>query len=434
MSPEVLAADLAAFDQRHLWHPYSPTPAAMDPLPIASAEGVYLTCVDGRRLIDGMSSWWAAAHGHSHPQITAAMHAQIDTMSHVMFGGLTHQPAVRLAELLLDITDEPLTKIFYADSGSVSVEVAIKMALQYQRGTGHPERTKLLTWRSGYHGDTFGPMSVCDPDGGMHSLWRGVLAEQVFAPAPPVAGSAPEAHQAYLAAMEELIDDRIAGIIIEPIVQGAGGMRFHDPELVAGVRALCDRYGLVFIADEIATGFGRTGAMFATQAAGVTPDILCVGKALTGGSMTLAAVLATDAIAAAIDTPAGGGALMHGPTFMGNPLACAAAAAAVDLVRSRYWEPLVARISEELRTGLADLGHDPRVADVRVLGAIGVVELVEPCDMRAATDAAVAHGVWLRPFGKLIYTMPPFISTTDEVATICTAIHAAVAAQRTPGA
>ncbi|APT84705.1 adenosylmethionine--8-amino-7-oxononanoate transaminase [Corynebacterium aquilae] len=424
--------DIITFDQRHLWHPYSPTPAAMDPIPIATARGVLLTTTDGQELIDGMSSWWAAAHGHSHPHLVQAARDQIDKMSHVMFGGLTHQPAVDAARKLLALTDESLTKVFFADSGSVSVEVAIKMALQYQRGHGHPERTKLLTWRSGYHGDTFGPMSVCDPDGGMHSLWKGALSEQIFAPAPPVRGSSPAVIADYLATVESLITDSVAAIIIEPVVQGAGGMRFHDPETVAGIRALCDAHDLVMIADEIATGFGRTGDVFTTQAAGITPDILCVGKALTGGFMTLAATLATDDIAAAIDTDDGGGALMHGPTFMANPLACAVASAALDLIQDGYWKTAVARIEKELEQNLAPLRDDPRVADVRVLGAIGVVELIQPCDMKTATRAATDHGVWLRPFGKLIYTMPPYIATTEDVATICTAIHAAVDAQPHP--
>ncbi|MCK7641328.1 adenosylmethionine--8-amino-7-oxononanoate transaminase [Corynebacterium sp. CCM 8835] len=417
--------DTVTFDQQHIWHPYSPTPVAMDPLPVESTSGVRITLEDGRTLIDGMSSWWAACHGHGHPALVAAAHRQIDTMSHVMFGGLTHRPAVDLAERLLRIAGEPLNRVFFCDSGSVSVEVAIKMALQYQRGNGHPERNRLITWRSGYHGDTFGPMSVCDPDGGMHSLWTGTLTEQIFAPAPPVRGSSEPERAEYLRRVGELIDESVAAMIIEPVVQGAGGMRFHDHELVAGVRELCDRHGILFIADEIATGFGRTGDLLATRAAGVHADILCLGKALTGGFMSLAAVLATDEVAAVIQKPEGGGALMHGPTFMANPLACAVGSASLDLVEGGYWRETVPRIEGELTRGLEPVRELPGVADVRVLGAIGVVEMERPVDMRAATDAAVAAGVWLRPFGRLIYTMPPFTATTQDVAAICTAMAAA---------
>ncbi|MCK7637121.1 adenosylmethionine--8-amino-7-oxononanoate transaminase [Corynebacterium pygosceleis] len=416
------------FDQQHIWHPYSPTPAPVDPLPVASTGGVHITLEDGRTLIDGMSSWWAACHGHGHPALVSAAHRQIDTMSHVMFGGLTHRPAVDLAERLLRIAGEPLNRVFFCDSGSVSVEVAIKMALQYQRGNGCPERKRLITWRSGYHGDTFGPMSVCDPEGGMHALWAGTLTEQIFAPAPPVRGSSPQRRADYLRRVEELIDGTVAAMIIEPVVQGAGGMRFHDHELVAGVRELCDRHGILFIADEIATGFGRTGDLLATRAAGVHADILCLGKALTGGFMSLAAVLATDRVAEGIQEPEGGGALMHGPTFMANPLACAVGSAALDLVEEGYWRETVPRIENELAVGLEPLRRMPHVADVRVLGAIGVVEMDRPVDMRAATDAAVDAGVWLRPFGRLIYTMPPFTATTRNVADICAAITAAAGA------
>lgn len=433
-------AELQARDQRHVWHPYSATPAPFPALPIASARGVWLRTTDGRQLIDGMSSWWAACHGHGHPALREAAHRQIDTMSHVMFGGLTHEPAVALAEQLVALarperaSDHPargdLERVFFSDSGSVSVEVAVKMALQFQRGAGHPERTKLLTWRSGYHGDAFAPMSVCDPEGGMHSLWRGVIAEQIFAPAPPTRGAGEEANAAYLEAMDSMVTDEVAGIIIEPVVQGAGGMRFHDPALVSGVRRICDRHGLVMIADEIATGFGRTGELFATKGAGVTPDIMCVGKALTGGFMSLAATLATDQIADTIQTQAGGGVLMHGPTFMGNPLACAVAGSSVGLIRGGYWRTTVPRISEELLAGLKHLGGAPGVADVRVLGAIGVVEMEHPVDMRATTEAIVSEGVWLRPFGKLIYAMPPFVSTPEEVQCITRAMAAGVRANQ----
>lgn len=422
---------LLRVDRDHLWHPYAPCPSPAAALPVARTEGVHLVTTDGTRLVDAMSSWWAACHGHSHPALVAAAHAQVDRMSHVMFGGITHEPAAALARDLVAMTDEPLTRVFFADSGSVAVEVAIKMALQYQRGTGHPERTRLLTWRSGYHGDTFAAMSVCDPDGGMHALWHGTLAQQVFAPPPPVRGSSPEVRSAYLAGLEALVDETVAALVVEPVVQGAGGMRFHDHELVAALRGLCDRHGILLVADEVATGFGRTGDLFTTSAAGITPDILCVGKALTGGFMTLAATLTTDHVARAVSSPAGGGALMHGPTFMANPLACAVAGASLQLVRDGYWREAVPRIERGLLDGLAPLAGLDGVADVRVLGAIGVVELDEPVDMAAATGAAVARGVWLRPFGRLVYCMPPFTCTDDQVARICQGVVAAVEATLT---
>ncbi|WP_026161433.1 adenosylmethionine--8-amino-7-oxononanoate transaminase [Corynebacterium ciconiae] len=425
--------ELLEFDRRHIWHPYGPMPASVQSRLVTQAEGVYLQLADGAEVIDGMSSWWAACHGHRHPALVAAAQRQIETMPHVMFGGLTHAPAINVANSLVELAPDGLDKVFFADSGSVSVEVAIKMALQYQRGQGHPERTGLLTWRSGYHGDTFGAMSVCDPEGGMHALWHGVLATQRFAPAPPVRDCEPEETQRYLEEMERNIDATTAAIIIEPVVQGAGGMRFHDPALVAGIRELCDRHDLVFIADEIATGFGRTGELFATSGAGVTPDIMCVGKALTGGFMTLAAAMTTEKVAAAISSPAGGGALMHGPTFMANPLACAVAHASVELIASRYWCDTVPRIEAELTTGLAGLDRQPGVADVRVLGAIAVVEMDTAVDMEATTAAALAEGVWLRPFGRLIYAMPPFVSTTEQIDTITRALRsAASAAQSQP--
>lgn len=423
--------ELTAFDRTHVWHPYAPIPAPVDPLVVESAQGVVLTLADGRRLIDGMSSWWAAAHGHRHPALVQAAHQQIDTLPHVMFGGLTHRPAVDLARRLVDITPEGLDCVFYSDSGSVSVEVAIKMALQYQRAMGHPERTKLLTWRSGYHGDTYGAMSVCDPEGGMHTLWRGTLAEQKFAPAPPVhpdfyltpVGGQPSI-QDYLADFDRHIDESVAAIIVEPVVQGAGGMRLSDPALLRGLRQCADAHGVVLIFDEIATGFGRTGKLFAANWADVSPDIMCVGKALTGGMISFAATLASRAIAEAVSSPQGGGALMHGPTFMGNPTAAAISLAALDVVDSGYWQTTVPRIEHELRQGLSGLVTHPAVASVRVLGAIGVVETVKPVDMAAATAAAVSQGVWLRPFGRLVYTMPPLISTTEDIQAICRAIGA----------
>lgn len=414
--------DIESIDARHIWHPYAAPGTATRA--VASAEGVNITLADGTVLIDAMSSWWAACHGHSHPRIKEAARRQIDTMSHVMFGGLTHEPAARLTRTLLELTGGNFEQVFFSDSGSISVEVAIKMALQYSRGAGFPERTRLLTWRSGYHGDTFEAMSVCDPEGGMHSLWRGIVTEQRFAPPPPVRGSSPQEHARYLAEFEALIDATIAAVIIEPVVQGAGGMRFHDAALVRGVRDICDRHGILLIADEIATGFGRTGQLFTTLDNGVVPDILCVGKALTGGFMTLAATLATDKVARTMQPAA----LMHGPTFMANPLACAVACEATAMIAEGAWREQVPLIEEGLRAGLEPLRGVAGVRDVRVLGAIGVVEMEENVDMVAATDAAVATGVWVRPFGRLIYAMPPYVCTQEEVATICRGIREAVRA------
>lgn len=422
------AAALAQFDADHIWHPYGPIPSPVAPKLVESAEGVNLHLADGRALIDGMSSWWAACHGHSHPKLVAAAKKQATTMSHVMFGGLTHRPAIELAEKLLKLVGPGFDAIFYSDSGSVSVEVAIKMALQYQQAKGHPERTRLATWRGGYHGDTRAPMTVCDPEGGMHSLWTGQWTPQVFADKPPARGATEEERARYLAHFDSLIDDSVAGIIVEPVVQGAGGMRFHDHELLVGLRKLCDKHGILLIADEIATAFGRAGDLFTTQAAGIVPDIMCVGKALTGGFMSFAATLTTADVARTISSGPGGG-IMHGPTFMGNPLACAVACAQLDLIAEGQWREDVPRIESRLRDQLQPLASSDAVADVRVLGAIGVVEMQRPVDMGLATAAAVDAGVWLCPFGKLVYTMPPYISTNDEVDRICEAIAAIVAAE-----
>ena len=422
MTPETLAA----IDTAHIWHPYA-APGSGN-LPVAATHGVYLELADGRLLIDAMSSWWAAAHGHGHPRLLRAAHEQIDAMSHVMFGGLTHEPAARLTQNLLELTSGKAgpnySRVFLADSGSVSVEVAIKMALQYARGTGHPERNRLLTWRSGYHGDTFAAMSVCDPDGGIHSMWQGVLAAQHFAPAPPVRGASDKERAAYLAEFDKLITDDVAAVIIEPVVQGAGGMRFHDAELVRGVRELCTTHGVLLLADEIATGFGRTGQLFTSLDNGVVPDILCVGKAITGGFMTLAAVLTTDEVAAGMEPAA----IMHGPTFMGNPLACAVAAEATAMIKEGDWREQTRNIEGWLTEELAPAREIPGVADVRILGAIGVVEMAFDVDMAATTQAAVDQGVWIRPFGRNIYTMPPFICTEDQTRQIGRAVVAAAQA------
>ena len=388
---------------------------------------MWLTLADGRRVIDGMSSWWCACHGHNHPHIAAAVSAQLEAMPHVMFGGLTHAPAVRLAERLVALTPAGLEHVFFADSGSIAVEVAIKMVLQAQRARRGPGCTRLLALRGGYHGDTFGAMALCDPEGGMHHLWRDVLPEHLFAPRPPGGFDAP-VDPAWIAGVDVLLSrhaGEVAAMVLEPVVQGAGGMWLWSPAYLPLLRELCDRHGVLLVFDEIATGFGRTGQLFAADHAHVTPDVLCVGKALTGGTMTLAATLCTPAVAAAI---AGGeaGALMHGPTFMANPLACAAALASTDLLADGSWRGRVARIEGELRAGLAPARALPGVVDVRVLGAIGVVQLDGPVDVAAATTAALAHGVWLRPFRDLVYTMPPFVSSTDDVAAIARAIVAAV--------
>ncbi|CCF62730.1 adenosylmethionine 8-amino-7-oxononanoate transaminase [Nocardia cyriacigeorgica GUH-2] len=413
--------EITAIDAKHVWHPYGGFPATTEPLVVASASGTRLRLADGRELVDGMSSWWAAVHGYRHPVLDSALLMQSQRMSHVMFGGLTHEPAARLSELLVRLTPAGLDKVFLCDSGSVSVEVAVKMCLQYQRALGHPGRRRLLTWRGGYHGDTFTPMSVCDPEGGMHSLWTDILAEQVFVPAPPR-----EYDPGYVAQLERAVAehaDELAAVIVEPVVQGAGGMRWHDPRYLGELRRICDARGVLLIFDEIATGFGRTGTLFAAEQAGVRPDVMCVGKALTGGYMTLAAALCTERIAETLSAAHGG--LMHGPTFMGNPLACAVAVASIELLLSRDWQGEVKRIEAELEAGLAPARELPGVTEVRVLGAIGVIELDHPVDMRAATDAAVAAGAWLRPFRNLIYCMPPFISSTADIGAVTSAMIAA---------
>jgi adenosylmethionine---8-amino-7-oxononanoate aminotransferase len=420
------AEQLLAFDREHVWHPYGALPPALSALPVVSADGVRLRLADGRELIDGMSSWWCAIHGYRHPVLDAAVREQLQRVAHVMFGGLTHEPAVRLARRLVEITPSGLECVFFADSGSVAVEVAIKLALQYQRAVGEPGRTRLLTVHGGYHGDTFGAMSVCDPVGGMHSLFTGTLPEQVFAGRPPAGFGAPqdEHFERWAGQVRELAErhsGELAAAIVEPVVQGAGGMRFHSPACVALMREVCDEHGLLLIADEIATGFGRSGALFACEHAGVSPDVMCVGKALTGGYMTLAATLCTPAVAAAVSGGEGGG-LMHGPTFMANPLACSVALASLGLLDSGGWQAQVARIERGLRAALAPARAIDAVADVRVLGAIGVVQMRHDVDIAAATAAAVERGVWLRPFRDLIYTMPPYVISEEDLAVVGTAV------------
>ncbi len=393
-----------------------------------------LKLADGRELIDGMASWWCAIHGYRNPVLDDAISGQLQRMSHVMFGGLTHEPAVRLAARLSEMAPEGLERVFFADSGSVSVEVAIKICLQYQRARGRPGRTRLLTVRGGYHGDTFGAMAVCDPVGGMHSLFTGVLAEHVFAERPPDGfHEGLDAHWAeHVSELLAAHAHELAAVILEPVLQGAGGMRMHAPECVALLRALCDEHGLLLVLDEIATGFGRTGAMFACEHAGVSPDVMCVGKALTGGYMTLAATLCTPAVALAVSEGEGGG-LMHGPTFMANPLACAAALASLQLLEDGDWRDRVAAIEGGLREGLEPARELPGVRDVRVLGAVGVLELDQPVDVAAATATAVERGVWLRPFRELIYAMPPYITGAEDLDRITTAMLAAAASARGGG-
>jgi adenosylmethionine-8-amino-7-oxononanoate aminotransferase len=404
----------------------------MAPLPVVAAEGVRLRLADGRELIDGMASWWCAIHGYRNAALDAAVEEQLGKMAHVMFGGLTHEPAVLLAERLTELAPKGLERVFLADSGSVSVEVAIKMCIQYQRALGRAGRTRLLTVRGGYHGDTTGAMAVCDPVGGMHSLFTGVLPEHVFAERPPDGFDAglDEGWADQVRELAERYADDLAAVIVEPVVQGAGGMRFHSPECVSFMRRVCDEHGLLLVLDEIATGFGRTGAMFACEHAGVTPDVMCVGKALTGGYMSLAATLCTPAVAEAVSSGEGGG-LMHGPTFMGNPLACAVALASLRLLGEEDWQGRVRAIEQGLRAGLEPARALPGVADVRVLGAIGVVQLEHDVNVAAVTAAAVDHGVWLRPFRDLIYAMPPYIIDEPDLATVTNAmVDAARAAVR----
>ncbi|MFF9286299.1 adenosylmethionine--8-amino-7-oxononanoate transaminase [Streptomyces griseosporeus] len=421
--PEPDVSELLELDRRHVWHPYGPMPGQAEPLVVESASGVRLRLADGSgELVDGMSSWWSAIHGYNHPVLNEAATDQLGRMSHVMFGGLTHEPAVRLAKLLVDLTPEGLEHVFLADSGSVSVEVAVKMCLQYWRSLGRPEKRRMMTWRGGYHGDTWQPMAVCDPDGGMHELWSGVLPRQVFAEAPPA-----EYDEAYAGHLRDTLArhaHELAAVIVEPVVQGAGGMRFHSPAYLRVLREACDAHDVLLVFDEIATGFGRTGELFAAGHAGVTPDVMCLGKALTGGYLTMAATLCTPRVADGIsqgEVPV----LAHGPTFMGNPLAASVACASIGLLLAQDWRGEVERIESGLRAGLAEAASLPGVKDVRVLGAIGVVQLDHPVDMRAATRAAVREGVWLRPFRDLVYTMPPYVTGDEDVARIARAVCAA---------
>ncbi|EJG0409114.1 TPA: adenosylmethionine--8-amino-7-oxononanoate transaminase [Vibrio parahaemolyticus] len=415
-----------AFDRHHIWHPYTSTLTPLTCYPVASANGVNIKLEDGTELVDGMSSWWSTIHGYNHPHLNQAAHQQIDQVSHVMFGGITHQPAISLCKKLLSLAPNNLEHVFLADSGSVAVEVSLKMALQYWHAKGE-RRPKFLTLRHGYHGDTFAAMSVTDPDNSMHSLYKGFLPEHIFAES-PTCGYWDEWKPEDLTDFEDKIDSHhqeLAAVILEPIVQGAGGMRIYHPEFLKGVRRLCDKYDLLLIADEIATGFGRTGKLFACEHADIQPDILCVGKALTGGYMTLSATLASKHVA---DTVCGGdaGCFMHGPTFMGNPLACAVATASLELIEQGDWQQQTQQIEMLFSELLPKLEEYDLVKNTRWLGAIGVVETHRPVNMETIQALFVEHGVWIRPFGKLIYMMPPFISKPEDIEKLINAIDAAL--------
>jgi adenosylmethionine-8-amino-7-oxononanoate aminotransferase len=414
------ATELLAADQRYVWHPYAGVEAGYPMVPVVAAAGVELELADGRRLLDGMSSWWSAIHGYQHPVLDRAIQAQLGKMSHVMFGGLTHPSAVGLCQRLVEITPAGLERVFLCDGGSVAVEVGIKMALQYWQSRGQTQKTRLLSLAGGYHGDTFMAMSVCDPVNGMHHLFADSLRQQLFAPRPAARfGEAVTA--AETDALEQLLaqnHSELAAVILEPIVQGAGGMWFYSADYLAEVRALCDRFDVLLIADEIATGFGRTGKLFACEHANISPDILCLGKALTGGYLSLAATLCSERVATGI-CEGEAGVLMHGPTFMGNPLACAVANASIDLLLSQNWPAAVKRLESGLRAGLSAAAELSTVAEVRVLGAIGVIEMREPVDMAVLQPALVDAGIWLRPFGKLVYTMPPYIMTDQQLGQLC---------------
>lgn len=411
------------FDKNHLWHPYTSTTNPVPCYPVESAQGVYLTLADGRQLIDGMASWWSAVHGYNVPELNAALLNQSQKMAHVMFGGITHEPAIELGRQLVELTPQPLQKVFLADSGSIAVEVALKMAIQYWAGHKRPEKTRMVTVNNGYHGDTFGAMSVCDPINGMHSLFESVLPKSLFLGALPSGFDTP-IDENLCNQYEQMIAnhaDSLAAFIIEPVVQGAGGMIIYNPQWLKRIRHWCDKYDILLILDEIATGFGRTGKLFALAHADITPDILCLGKAISGGYMTLAATLCTEAVADGV-CASDAGVFMHGPTFMGNPLACAVATEALHLLTKNDWQQQVRAIEHQLIEGLLPLAEIDSVSDVRVLGAIGVMEMKVAVNVPEAQKIFVAQGVWLRPYGKLIYMMPPYIMTAQQLANVIDAM------------
>ena len=424
MTPE----QLIALDQQHVWHPYASMDNPPPAYPVVSAHGVRLTLADGQELIDGMASWWCAVHGYNHPHLNEAMKLQIDDMSHVMFGGITHQPAVSLAKRLVDLTPAGLDKVFFADSGSVTVEVAIKMALQYWHAKEQPNKNRMLTIRNGYHGDTFGAMAVCDPINGMHSLFASVLPQHHFVEAPPMGFDRP-LQDGDLTELEDKMREHqndIAALILEPIVQGAGGMRFYSPQWLKGAAELCKQYNILLIADEIATGFGRSGALFACDHAQVKPDIMCLGKAITGGTMSFAATLTTSEIATSISRGEAS-CFMHGPTFMANPLACAVANASLDLLERSDWKRQVDGINKGLKSLLEPAKALAYVEDVRVLGAIGVIQVTQAVDLGIIQKMFVNEGIWVRPFGKLVYVMPPYVMSPEDLALLCNGMLRALA-------
>ena len=424
-----LSAQILDLDREHVWHPYSAMGGSQPVFPVVSAAGVRLRLADGRELIDGMSSWWCAIHGYNHPVMNRALESQLKAMAHVMFGGLTHQPAVELAARLVELTPAPLQSVFFADSGSVAVEVAMKMAIQYWHARSESGKQHFLALRCGYHGDTFGAMSVCDPVTGMHGLFNEVLAQQFFVESPSCRFGEPCEDRDVESLSRQLAvhAGEIAAVILEPVVQGAGGMRFYAADYLRRVRELCDQHRVLLIHDEIATGFGRTGKLFACEHAAVVPDIMCVGKALTGGYLSLAATLTTARVSETISAGEPG-LFMHGPTFMGNPLACAAGLASIDLLLNSPWQERIAKIEQGLREGLEPCRGLAQVVDVRVLGAIGVVELAVPVDMQTVQLQFVEAGVWVRPFGKLVYLMPPYVIEQSDLQKLTAAVTAVVAA------